>query len=295
MQFARPTLSSQVPFDLHALIREVCDLLGNTTGHRIRILEAFVEEPLWVSGDAGTINHSVMNLCINAIDAMPRGGTLTLRTAVPEAGWAEVSVVDTGEGMPPEVLAHVLEPFFTTKDVGKGTGLGLSMTYGVIKDHGGTMDISSAPGQGTTVTLRLPRIAAPSRSERSCAPAPSLGAMKVLLVDDDEDVRILTERMLRNAAVRQVRSVSGGEEALASLRSGDTPDLVILDQNMPGLDGVQTLALIREIHPALPILISSGQPGIQDWECFKTRNVFVISKPYSMDEILAKLAQVALD
>jgi signal transduction histidine kinase len=167
MQFARPTLSSQAPFDLHALIREVCELLGNTTSHRIRFLEVFAKEPVWLSGDVGTINHSLMNLCINAIDAMPRGGTLTLRTSVPQEDWAEVFVEDSGEGMSQNVLAHVLEPFYTTKDVGKGTGLGLSMTYGVVKAHGGTMDISSAPGCGTTVKLRLPRIPAPVQKQRS--------------------------------------------------------------------------------------------------------------------------------
>jgi len=161
MQFARPTLSSQAPFDLHGLIREVCDLLGNTTSDRIRIAEAFAERPLWIFGDAGAINHALMNLFINSLDAMPTGGTLTLRTTVPEEDWAEVSVEDSGEGMPPEVLAHVLEPFFTTKDVGKGTGLGLSMTYGVVKAHGGSMAITSTPGQGTTVRLRFPRVPAP--------------------------------------------------------------------------------------------------------------------------------------
>jgi len=291
MQFARPTLSTQAPFDLHALIRETCDLLGNTTSKRIRILEAFTEHPLWMSGDAGTISHSLMNLCINSIDAMPAGGTLTLRTALPEEGWAEVSVEDSGAGMAPEVLAHALEPFFTTKDVGRGTGLGLSMTYGVIKAHGGTMDISSAPGHGTTVRLRLPRIPAPARIERSCAPTPSLEAMKVLLVDDEDDVRLLMERMLGKAGVRQVTCVSGGEQALGRLRSGDIPDLVILDQNMPGMDGVQTLASIRNLHPGLPVLISSGQPGVQDWDCFKAAHVAVISKPFTMDEILAALAR----
>ena len=295
MQFARPTLSSQAPFDLHALIREVHELLRNATSHRISILEALADHPIWLSGDEGTINHSLMNLCINAIDAMPRGGTLTLRTAIPEEDWAEVCVEDSGEGMAQDVLAHVFEPFYTTKDVGKGTGLGLSMTYGVVKAHGGTMDISSAPGQGTTVKLRLPRIPAPVHKERSCPPAPSLDSMKVLLVDDDEDVRILMERMLGQTGMHQVSSVCSGEEALASLRSGFIPDLVILDQNMPGMDGVQALGLIREIHPRLPILISSGQPDVQDWDCFKRMNVAVISKPFSLDEIVAKLAMFTQD
>jgi CheY-like chemotaxis protein len=115
--------------------------------------------------------------------------------------------------------------------------------------------------------------------------------MKVLLVDDDAEVRLLMERMLRRAGVRQATCVDGGEAALEQLRSAAIPDLVILDQNMPGMDGIQTLALIREIHPDLPVLIASGQPGVQDWPCFNAAHVTVISKPFSMDEILEKLAR----
>jgi CheY-like chemotaxis protein len=173
--------------------------------------------------------------------------------------------------------------------VGKGTGLGLSMTYGVVKAHGGTLDITSAPGQGTVVRLRLPRIPAPATRTEPSAPAAFPQSMKVLLVDDEEEVRDLLAGMLRNAGVRQVQAVASGEEALARLRSGAVPDLVILDHSMPGLDGAQTLALIRDAWPDLPVLIASGQPGFQDWACFKQPNVAVISKPFSLEEILARL------
>lgn len=291
MQFARPSLSNQVPFELHALIREVGILLENTTSNRVKIIERFINEPLWVNGDAGTINHGLVNLCLNAIDAMPDGGNLVLRTCVPREGWVEVSVEDDGEGMTQEIMSHVLEPFFTTKDVGKGTGLGLSMTYGVIKAHGGFLDLFSQPGQGTTVRIQLPRIPAPSREAAAgAAPAPP-APMNILLVDDEEDVRFLMKHMLVKAGAGRVDTVPGGEEALASLRSGAAPDLIILDQNMPGMDGIQTLERIRELHPDLPILVSSGQPGIQEWACFKRTKVGVISKPFDMDEIKAKLAQ----
>lgn len=205
----------------------------------------------------------------------------------------EVSVEDTGSGMAPEVLAHVLEPFYTTKAVGKGTGLGLSMTYGVVKAHGGTIDIASQPGTGTTVKLRFPRIPAPGQAE-AASPAPVLGSMKVYFVDDDEDVRFLMTRMLPKAGVGQLQTFSGGKEMLESLSPGDLPDLVILDQNMPGMDGVQTLARIRHRHPEMPVLISSGQPDIEQWDCFRLPRVGVISKPFNLEEIQAKLAQFAL-
>jgi len=293
IQFGRPELANQAPLDLHGLIREVRVLLENTSRNRIRVTEAFADEPIWIHGDAGSINHVLMNLCLNALDAMADGGTLTLRTAGAGPDWAEISVEDDGAGIAPEVLAHVMEPFYTTKEVGKGTGLGLSMSYGVVSAHGGTIEIASQPGRGTTVTLRLPRVPAPLRSEPAPAPAPSLRSLSVLLVDDDDDVRFLMTRLLKKAGVRQVKTLAGGAEAVACLEAGERPDLVILDQNMPGLNGTQTLERIRALVPDMPILISSGQPDIEGWDCFQRPGVGVISKPFSLDEIRAKLAQFA--
>jgi len=187
----------------------------------------------------------------------------------------------------------VMEPFYTTKEVGKGTGLGLSMTYGVIIAHGGTIDIASQQGKGTIVTLRFPRIPPPVQSEPVNTTAPCLESMSAILVDDDEDVNFLMGRMLKQAGLRKVKTFSGGEEVLESLRSGECPDLIILDQNMPGMNGTQTMERIRDLYPDVPILISSGQPDIEEWECFKRSNVGVISKPFNMQEIMGKLAQFA--
>ena len=294
VQFSRPSLSNQAPLELHALITEVLVLLENTTRNRIKIIKSFSGEPFWINGDAGNLNHALMNLCINSLDAMPNEGTLTFRTTVPEKDWIELSVEDSGVGMTPEVLAHVFDPFFTTKEVGKGTGLGLSMTYGVIKAHGGTLQVSSVLGQGTIVKFRIPRIHAPALKQIVEAPAPALGPLTVLLVDDDDDVRLLVARMLKKAGL-QIKAVASGEAALESLISGAIPDLVILDQNMPSMNGIQTMEKIRALHPNMRILISSGQPDIEEWACFKQSNVAVISKPFEMEEILAKLAQFALN
>jgi len=291
-QFARPTLSNQGPVNLHALITEVRVLLENTTGNRFTIREVFSEEAMWIHGDAGSLNHALMNLCLNAMDAMPNGGTLTFRTTAVEPGAIDLAVVDTGEGMTPELQSRVMEPFFTTKPVGKGTGLGLSMTHGVIKAHGGTLVLSSAPGQGTTVTLRIPRISAPVVEQPLEPAAPPLKLLRVLLVDDDEDVRFLTTRMLKAAGL-QVNAVASGEEALERLRSEAIPDLIILDQNMPRMNGIQTMEQIRVLLPDVLILISSGQPDIEEWACFKQPNVAVISKPFEMEELLAKLARIS--
>ncbi len=293
IHFAQPTLVTQAPFELNAMVQEVCALLESITRKRIGIIGSLSGEPLWINGNSGDINHVLVNLGVNALDALPDGGTLAMRTAVLEGNRAEISVEDNGTGMTPEVLAHVMEPFYTTKEVGKGTGLGLSMTYGVVKAHRGTIEITSQPGQGTRVKLRFPRIPAPGQSETRTAPAPSLGSMKLFLVDDDEDVRFLMTRMLKRAGVRQVKTFAGGEEVLETLRAGDLPDLVILDQNMPGMTGVQTKERIRALHPEMPILISSGQPDIEAWEAFRQPRVAVISKPFTLEEIQAKLGQFA--
>jgi PAS domain S-box-containing protein len=293
VQFAKPTISNQAPFELHELIQELCTLLGNTTSNRIKIIETFAAEPLWINGDAGTFNHALLNLSINSVDAMPNGGTLTFQTHILKEDWVEVSVIDSGEGIAQEVLGNVMDPFFTTKEENKGTGLGLSMTYGVIKAHGGTIDITSQPGQGTLVKIRIPRIPAPEQGESVYAALPFLGSVTVFLVDDDKDVRFLMAQMLKQAGVLRVKTFPGGKEALESLRSGELPDLIILDQNMPGLNGTQTMEGIRSLHPDLPILISSGQPDIEELDCFKQPRVAVISKPFTMVEIQTKLAQFA--
>ena len=294
-QFAKPKLSSEVNFEFHKLLTEVRAFLLNTTQNRIEVLEAFTGEPLWIRGDAESIRQALVNLSLNALDAMPNGGTLTFRTTLPEPDWVEVSVEDTGEGMSPEVMTQSTEPFFTTKEVGKGVGLGLSMTYGVVKAHGGTLDVSSVQGHGTIVKLRFPRVTAPIMEETSQAPAPVpvVTPLKVILVDDDEDVRFLVARMLKKAG-HLIQSVASGEEALKNLGTGPLPDLIILDQNMPRMNGIQTMAKIRALHSDMPILISSGQPDIEGWDCFKQPNVAVISKPFEMGEVLAKLAKMSL-
>jgi two-component system cell cycle sensor histidine kinase/response regulator CckA len=290
MHFAKPTLTNQASFDLNGILSEVRMLLESTTRNHIQIVELSAREPAWVFGDAGSISNALMNLCLNALDAMPHGGRLTLRILLTEDGWIELLVEDCGEGMSPEVLSRAMEPFYTTKPVGKGTGLGLSMAHGIVKAHGGSMEIVSQKGQGTTVRWRLPRVEPPAM-ESPLKPDLQIRPLSILLVDDDEDVRYLMARMLK-AAGHRVAVAPGGAQALEQLQAGPLPDLVILDQNMPGMDGAQTLERIRALPLPLdlPVLISSGQPDIQSWPCFRQANVAVISKPFTMDEVSAKLS-----
>jgi len=292
-QFTQTSLAKSEPLELNGLVTEFRAFLKNTSRNRIEICQALAEEPLWIQGDSGAIRDALMHLCLNALEAMPQGGLLILRTAGLDAHWVEISVMDSGQGMEPEVLQRAMDPFFTTKPVGQGAGLGLSVTHGLLKAHGGTLELSSSVGEGTNAHLRFPRIPVPLMEVPHQMPAQPVGPLKVLLVDDDEDVRFLVGRMLKGAGL-QVQSAPGGEEALEILGRNELPDLVILDQNMPRMDGIQTLEKIREQHPALPVLISSGQPDIENWECFKLPHVAVIPKPFEVEEILARLAQMDL-
>jgi len=292
--FARPSVPNLVPIDLGALVAELRLLLGNTARKNIALVEDLAEEPAWILGDPGSFNSALMNLCLNSLDAMPHGGTLILRTTIQPGDMVEISVEDTGEGMTPEILARVTEPFFTTKAVDKGTGLGLSIAHGVIKAHGGTLEIASTPGQGTQVKVRIPRHLVQAGDLPILRPQRALGLAKVLVVDDEDEVRTMLARMLTLAGAGQVKAVASGIEALKCLDSGDIPDLILLDHNMPGLDGAQTLALIRSDHQNIPIIISTGELDLDGRNGFNQDKVVAISKPFTLDEFRMKLAELRI-
>jgi CheY-like chemotaxis protein len=223
-----------------------------------------------VMADPTQLEVAVLNLAINARDAMPDGGTLTFtsrKITVPtdtevEAGdYIELSITDTGEGMPAEVVERAFEPFFTTKEVGKGTGLGLSMVYGMARQSGGTARLESALGKGTTVTLlfRKAETTAAETGARSDdaigSPAPTV-PKSILVIDDDPDVRAFIVDSLDDQGFR-VREASDGEQGLALL-AAEPADLVILDFIMPGMSGAEVARAIRKRSPSQPILFVSG-------------------------------------
>ncbi len=296
LAFARQDLETSTRVDLNVLVRDLVQLLDHTTLKRIR-LETRLREPLPpLQGDPGTLSHALMNLCVNAVDAMPGGGELVLSTDVPVPGQVELRVKDTGYGMAPEVAARVLEPFFTTKPVGRGTGLGLSMVYGTVKAHGGTLDLFSRPGEGTEVVLRFP-------AQGEAAPAPATGTPmevpeaavlhRVLLVDDDELVRMSVAQMLEMDGCT-VDEAEGGAEALARLGEGSRPDLVLLDLNMPGMSGAETLEGILALNPGQAVILSSGYSDQDVAALLAERpNVASIQKPYTLPELQQKLRLVA--
>jgi signal transduction histidine kinase len=189
LSFARQTPTEERELSLHGVLQEEIQLLEHTTLSRVRIQTEFASDLRPMLGDAGALSHAFMNLCVNAVDAMPEKGTLTFRTRNVGQDWIEASVEDTGVGMTKEILAQAMDPFFTTKGVGKGTGLGLSMVYSTVKAHHGQIEIHSEPNKGTRVVMGFPAYAPAAQPDPPVArpPVPAIPkGLKVWVVDDDE-------------------------------------------------------------------------------------------------------------
>ncbi|HJW71210.1 MAG TPA: PAS domain S-box protein, partial [Geothrix sp.] len=293
LSFARQSPAEELELDLNAILREEVHLLERTSLSRVR-LEVDLDQNLRpVRGDASALTHAFMNLCVNAVDAMPENGTLTLRTGNVGNQWVEVLVEDTGAGMSPEVLARAMDPFFTTKGQGKGTGLGLSMVYSTVKAHQGEMALESEPGRGTRVRLRFPACepAAPrvESVQRQSALPPSQ-SLDILLVDDDELIQSSIQAMLEGLGHRAIVA-SNGEEALLMLEGGLCPEVVILDMNMPGLGGAGTLPRLRALCPAVPILLATGRSDQSALDLVaQFPKVTLLPKPFGLVELQKQLA-----
>jgi CheY-like chemotaxis protein len=232
-----------------------------------------------------------MNLCVNAMEATPEGGVITLGTRR-LGDTVELSVMDNGCGMDSGVLRRAPEPFFTTKPEGKGTGLGLSMVYGVVKAHGGEMKLESGRGRGTTVTITFPAAAAPKAAPPSAAggaPRSRARGLKILVVDDDSAVRIAFSILLE-ALGHFPTAVSSGEAALEAIEGGAEADLVILDLSMPGLGGAGTLPRLRELRPALSVILATGRADQNAVELVESLpGVRIMEKPFNREELEAAL------
>ena len=295
-QFVRKELESIAVLNFNDLVQREYDLLRHTTLSRVAFSLDLDPNLETIRGDASHLGNALMNLCVNALDAMPNGGQLSFRTRNLGQGWIECQVIDTGEGMPPEVAAKAVEPFFTTKARGKGTGLGLSSVFGTVQSHRGTMAITSRPGEGTTISLRFPTAAAPLELNQVMA-EPDSNALSVksrILLIDDEELLLETSRLMLEGLGHLVETAASGMEGLRVLGNGNLPDLVMLDQNMPGLTGMETLVRIRLLHPQIPVLMASGYLLDSDLAALaRDPRVLILFKPFSRDELERKLAEVA--
>jgi PAS domain S-box-containing protein len=293
----RPTLVAPLIDNMRPLLRNV---LGPGIEKRFQIDDQLMP----VLADPTQVELAVLNLAINARDAMPQGGLLTIATEIvqvrddPEmaAGdYVQLSITDTGFGMPPEVVSRAFEPFFTTKEVGRGTGLGLSMVYGVARQSGGTARIESQPGAGTTVRLYFPRaesgaIADGAEAEigEAGAPQPERAA-RVLVVDDDPDVRGFIVASLEDLGY-SVAEAADGEAALAEFRNR-APDLVVLDFLMPGMSGAEVARALLAERPEQPILFVSGYSETDAIRA-AAPDASLLAKPFRADALDAAVRKV---
>lgn len=298
------------PINLNRLVGRMTDLLRRTLGESISIESVLAGGIWWVSADANQLESAILNLAINARDAMPNGGKLTIETAnafldeayasahgeVAAGQYAMIAVSDTGTGMTPDLLSRAFEPFFTTKGSGKGTGLGLASVYGFVKQSGGHVKIYSELGQGTTVKLYLPRLTSepPSEAVAESRLVPEQAAREtILLVEDDDDVREHSEEILTELGYR-VLSARDSATALSLLETAPDIRLLFTDVGLPGqVNGCQLADEAQRRRPDLKVLFTTGyarndivhqgrlDPGVE-----------LITKPFTYSALAHKIRQV---
>jgi signal transduction histidine kinase/ActR/RegA family two-component response regulator len=298
LAFSRRQTLSPEPVDLNIMIAGMDDMLAQSLRGNIRLEFDLVERVWPVEVDPTQLQIALINLAVNARDAMPKGGTVRVKTEntvlrnsrMTEA--VAISLSDTGVGIPAEVLSQVFEPFFTTKQVGEGTGLGLAQVYGFTQQSGGTVDIRSEVGRGTTVTLYLPKAKAPAMTpeERGSTVVIEGRPLRILVVEDnplvaDVAISLLTERG------HAVTHASTADEALARIHADPSFDLVFSDLVMPGdLDGLELARRVQAMWPALPVLLATGYSDAANRAM--EEGFTLIIKPYQPDALLTAIREV---
>jgi CheY-like chemotaxis protein len=311
LAFGRRQTLEPRPTDVNALVTGMEHLMRRTLGEHVA-LKIHAGATLWPARvDPGQLEAAVLNLAVNARDAMPQGGSITIETAnveldesyavanadVTAGEYVMIAVSDTGSGMAPDIVARAFEPFFTTKDVGKGTGLGLSMVYGFVKQSGGHARIYSEPGVGTVVRLYLPRSDVPAQAAgvrpKTASDLPT-GGETILLVEDDPMVRGHTETQLIALGYRVI-SAENAHDAIDRVSNGTMPDLLFTDIVMPGsMNGRQLAERLRERWPTLKVLYTSGfSHGMLDEPLGGTVAAkHLLGKPFRRRDLAAKVREV---
>jgi signal transduction histidine kinase/CheY-like chemotaxis protein len=287
-----------VPLDINQVVRGALEITQSrwkeeptSRGIVIEVRTRLTEVPA-VLGDAAELREAMTNLILNALDAMPEGGTLTLSTALVDER-IEIAVADSGVGMPLEVREKVFDPFFTTKGP-QGTGLGLSMTYGIISRHGGSIAVESEPGEGSTFRLSLPRGAdvQPAAAAAAAPSPPPVRALRCLVVDDELPVRAVIGDILESAG-HTVEQVGDGGEAIARF-AAEPFDLVVTDLAMPRVSGWQVARAVKQVAPQVPVFLVTGFGVELTAEERRAHGVdMVLVKPLQIQEILDAVAEVA--
>jgi two-component system cell cycle sensor histidine kinase/response regulator CckA len=309
LAFSRRQILEFKVFDLNHLLHNLDKMLRRVIGEDIELVTFLSEDLGRVKTDAGQIEQVVMNLAVNARDAMPNGGKLTIETAnveldenyaqrhagVTPGRYVMLAVSDTGVGMAPEVKERIFEPFFTTKEMGKGTGLGLSVVYGIMKQSGGNIWVYSEPGQGTTFKVYLPRVDEAVQELRGKEAEEEIprGSETILVVEDEEPVRKLAVRVLQGQGYR-VLDASQGDEALLIFKQHQGPiHMMVTDMVMPGMSGPQLVKRLQSFNGEIKVLYMSGyaDSAIVRHDKLESRMPY-IQKPFTPDALLRKVREV---
>ena len=307
LAFSRRQLLDARPIDASALVRSLDELLRRTISENIELRIVAERDLPAAVADANQLESAILNLAINARDAMPDGGVLTIetrlemidraiatRSEVEPGRYIVISVIDTGVGMTPEVLEKVYDPFFTTKPIGQGTGLGLSMVYGFAKQSSGQVRIRSTPDVGTTVSLYLPAANAKIEDRQLSSPGEIVegAGQTVLLVEDDPAVRLLVREVLHELSYTAIEAEKA-DDAIAVLSSDAVIDLMISDVGLPGMNGRQLADIARERRIDLPILFITGYAENAAIRAdFLGTGMAMITKPFAIDTLATKVAEM---
>lgn len=306
--FARGTESDCTPISVEPLIEEIEYIAKETFPKNIKIQTNTSTGSLWtISGNQTQLHQVLMNLCINARDAMPKGGTLQISAEniqidqtyarmnidAKVGAYVLLTVADTGCGIPAEILDRIFDPFFTTKEIGQGTGLGLSTVLGIIKSHGGFIRVTSQVGAGTQFKVYLSAIESPSSQSppANCQPPATGQGELVLVVDDEEPIRSVTETLLTNYGYRVLTAADGIEAIALYAQHKLEISTVILDMMMPAMDGMTTLRMLQKIDPQVKIIAVSGL--MTGYKSSDTENLIktFLPKPYTSDQLLRALSE----
>ena len=302
LDFSRQSILEREVVDLNLFLTDMVDLLKRTIPKQIHIGFTCATQPALVKADVTRLQQVLMNLAINARDAMPQGGKLHIglsllnATALPQlpllemspGQWLCIAVSDTGEGIPPEVLPYIFEPFFSTKARDKGTGLGLAQVYGIIQQHGGLMDVTSQPGQGTSFFLYLPALLAPELHDapiQHTTICPGQGET-ILVVEDDAALRTIVAEMLQSLNYGVLTAADGQEALQHFAQQRDTIALVLSDLVMPRMDGRQLLQQLHKQDPAVKFIMMSGYPPSESEETVNGQGIAMwLSKPFTVEQV----------
>lgn len=306
LAFSRRQTLDPKPIDINDLVMSMEDLLRRTLGEQIELRVTMAENLAAARSDVNQLESAILNLAINARDAMPDGGILTIETGratldraytirhdgLSAGDYVMIRVSDTGMGMPPDVVAKAFDPFFTTKPIGQGTGLGLSMIYGFVKQTGGHVRIDSEPWRGTAITMYLPCDGGESMVDGSLigtGETPEGAGEIVLVVEDDESVRLLVLDVLQELGYTALHAAEG-RAALNVIESSSQIDLLITDVGLPGLNGRQLAEIARRRRPDLPVLFVTGYAANAVVRGdFLDEGMDMVMKPFAMDELAAKI------